>query len=522
MSSSIADTRKKNDDSKRAAIYVRMSTEKQNYSLQHQRVVIDDYALRHGLSIERTYADSGKSGLRIEGRAGLQSLLDIVSSGDADFSTILVYDVSRWGRFQDADESAYYEFICRRAGINVVYCAELFADDESPMAAILKSLKRLMASEYSRELSAKVFAAQSNFILMGFKQGGLAGYGLRRLSLDQAGQPRFMLRSGERKFSQTDRVVLVPGPEDETLVVHAIYDWYTRLKLGDKRISDMLNAAGILSELGRPWTKTMVRSVLTNEKYAGHAVYNRNSYKLRKRPVKNPPNMWIRKDDAYVSLISGQCFKEAQAERAERHKRYKDEELLGMLREIHTKHGRISALLINQRAPAPTAQTFKYHFGTLANAYALAGVATPEHFSYVESRRILRAIRVDLVDQVTRLAIRAGGTAVLTERKDRLLVNGHLIVQVMAVRCQQEGRTHLRRWRLRLSLTEGAHFTIAAQMHHLNREVQSYYLFPAIDHQGKWLPLPARFDTQTSLARCRYTTLEEIFTLQNRSDSDVF
>ncbi|MEO6246527.1 MAG: hypothetical protein ABIQ12_13930 [Opitutaceae bacterium] len=27
------------------------------------------------------------------------------------------YDVSRWGRFQDADESGYYEYICKRAGI---------------------------------------------------------------------------------------------------------------------------------------------------------------------------------------------------------------------------------------------------------------------------------------------------------------------------------------------------------------------------------------------------------------------
>lgn len=56
------------------------------------------------------------------------------------------------GKFQAADENAYYEFLCRRAEIDVVYCAEPFADDDSPMAAILKSLKRLMASEYSSEL----------------------------------------------------------------------------------------------------------------------------------------------------------------------------------------------------------------------------------------------------------------------------------------------------------------------------------------------------------------------------------
>jgi len=75
------------------------------------------------MTIVRTYADSGKSGLRIDGREALQRLIREVESGQADFSAILVYDVSRWGRFQDADESAYYEYICRRAGISVHYCA---------------------------------------------------------------------------------------------------------------------------------------------------------------------------------------------------------------------------------------------------------------------------------------------------------------------------------------------------------------------------------------------------------------
>ena len=50
-----------------------------------------------------------------------------VESGRADFTDILVYDVSRWGRSQDADESAYYEYIGKRANIRVHYCAAAFA-----------------------------------------------------------------------------------------------------------------------------------------------------------------------------------------------------------------------------------------------------------------------------------------------------------------------------------------------------------------------------------------------------------
>src|SRR5829696_649455 len=103
----------------RAAQYVRMSTDRQRYSIENQAAVIAAFAQMHNLSIVRTYRDEGESGLKLKNRPGLVQLLDDVQSGRADFSQILVYDVSRWGRFQDADESAYYEFICKQAGIKV-------------------------------------------------------------------------------------------------------------------------------------------------------------------------------------------------------------------------------------------------------------------------------------------------------------------------------------------------------------------------------------------------------------------
>ena len=53
-------------------------------------------------------------------------MLRDIQHGETDYQTVLVYDVSRWGRFQDADESAYYELLCRKAGIAVEYCAEQF------------------------------------------------------------------------------------------------------------------------------------------------------------------------------------------------------------------------------------------------------------------------------------------------------------------------------------------------------------------------------------------------------------
>jgi DNA invertase Pin-like site-specific DNA recombinase len=101
----------------RGAEYVRMSTDHQKYSTENQADAIRAYAAQRGIEIVRTYADEGKSGLSLDGRDALKQLIDDVQSGRADFKTILVYDVGRWGRFQDADEGAYYEQLCKRAGI---------------------------------------------------------------------------------------------------------------------------------------------------------------------------------------------------------------------------------------------------------------------------------------------------------------------------------------------------------------------------------------------------------------------
>jgi DNA invertase Pin-like site-specific DNA recombinase len=99
-----------------AVAYVRMSTDHQKYSTENQLDVIRSYAATRGLQILRVFEDSGRSGLRLDGREALQNLMAEVQSGKADFKAILAYDVSRWGRFQDADEGAYHEHVCSRAG----------------------------------------------------------------------------------------------------------------------------------------------------------------------------------------------------------------------------------------------------------------------------------------------------------------------------------------------------------------------------------------------------------------------
>jgi DNA invertase Pin-like site-specific DNA recombinase len=179
--------------------YVRMSTEHQQYSPENQLEVVRQYAASHNMEIVQEYSDHGRSGLNIAGREGLNKLMSDVESKRTDFSALLVYDVSRWGRFQDVDESAYYEYVLKRAGIRVHYCAEQFENDASMSSSVLKTLKRSMAAEYSRELSVKVFSGQCRLIELGFRQGGPAGYGLRRQLIDRDRNPKGPFGPGRAK-----------------------------------------------------------------------------------------------------------------------------------------------------------------------------------------------------------------------------------------------------------------------------------------------------------------------------------
>jgi len=338
---------------RKAAQYVRMSTEHQRYSTENQSDAIGIYAKKRGYQIVTTYSDAGKSGLRIEGRDGLSQLLEDIQAGQTDFRTVLVYDISRWGRFQDADEGAYYEYICKRAGIAVEYCAEQFENDGTPVSTIVKGVKRAMAGEYSRELSQKVFAGQARLIEMGFRQGGPPGYGLRRMLIDEAGHQKGVLVRGEHKSIQTDRITLVPGPDEEIAVVNQIFLSFVDDQQSEAMIAADLNAKGVKTDLGRDWTPSVVRQLLSNEKYIGNNIWNRNSFKLKQHHVRNDPHNWVRSKGAFEAIVDAGLFAAARAIFAARAQRYSDEEMLNGLRDTLATHGYLSGIVINEATALP-------------------------------------------------------------------------------------------------------------------------------------------------------------------------
>lgn len=464
----------------RAAEYVRMSTEHQQYSTENQGDKIREYAAMRGIEIVRTYADEGKSGLNIGGRLSLQKLIKDVEAGPVDFQMILVYDVSRWGRFQDADESAYYEYICRRAGIQVTYCAEQFENDGSPVSTIVKGVKRAMAGEYSRELSAKVFAGQCRLIELGFRQGGPAGFGLRRVLIDQSGSVKSELSRGEHKSLQTDRVILMPGPDAEVATVNQMYRWFIDEGIPESEIATRLNGKGVRTDLDRDWTRATVREVLSNEKYVGNNVYNRISFKLKKHRITNQPDMWIKKEGAFEALVSPEMFYTAQGIIRARAYRFSNDELIDKLRHLYQHRGFLSGLIIDEAEGMPSSAAYIHRFGSLIRAYEAVGFTPDRDYQFLEVNKFLRTLHPEIIRHTEREIASLGGSVVRDPATDLLRINQEFSVSIVLARCQTHDNGR-HRWKVRFDTSLTPDITVAVRLDQPNRAPLDYYLLPRLD-----------------------------------------
>ena len=403
--------------STQVAMYVRMSSDLQKYSIRNQEEAIQEYAAGHVMTVARTYRDQAKSGVRIENRAALKQLLNDVQTGAAPFSAILVYDVSRWGRFQNTDQAAYYDYLCRMHGIEVIYVAEQFANDGSPFAAILKNLKRAMAAEYSRELSIKCKAGQTRLARLGFTMGGSVLFGMRRLVLNEHGEPRVRLAVGERKSIQSDHVVLIPGPDEEIALVRRIFRLFASNAVTVADIVRLLKIEGLKTHHGVDFGRAGVRRILRSEAYIGNNVWGKTSVYLGGPSVDNAPEKWVRRNACFEAVIAKDVFAKVQRRlaRTQLQKTRTREQLLDDLRTTLIAEGKITTRLVADRGGAFRA-VYRKAFGSLLEAYRLVGYVPDPATVTAQRSETLNLTRAMLKTLAAQLA--AQGFDVSTNKRD--------------------------------------------------------------------------------------------------------
>lgn len=465
----------------RAVQYVRMSTDYQRYSIQNQAAAIAAFAQQRNLSIVRTYMDEGCSGLRISGRAGLIELMDDVRSGHADFDHVLVYDVSRWGRFQDVDESAHYEYVCKQNGIKVSYCAEQFDNDGSLLSSIVKNIKRVMAAEYSRELSVKVHAGQCRIASLGFHVGGPLTFGLRRELVSESLQSKGLLEKGERKSLQTDRVRLALGPQKEAAVVRWIFRACVIENKRDAAIARQLNYAEVPNQYGRPWTGGMIRTILRNENYVGNIVYNRSSSLLGEKRANNPVDRWVRSGVVIEPIIDRSYFERAQRIIEDRYTSLSEDDMLKRLRLLLRRKGKLTVNVIDAAADVPSATSYVKHFGSLRKAFALIGYRLSRDYDWVDSRDHWTEVLVAHAEKIA--AALGGANHVKVEQVDvrraSVAMSGRAQLHFLVVRQIKKKRpNHAPVWRMyRTRVRRGV--LILLRLNETNSTIADFLVVPA-------------------------------------------
>jgi DNA invertase Pin-like site-specific DNA recombinase len=464
------------------AEYLRMSTEDQKYSIPSQQAEIRHYAAEHGFVVCRTYADPGKSGVLIKRRKGLAALLKDVVAGTTNYKAILVYDVSRWGRFQNPDESAHYDFICANAGVPVHYCAEQFSNDGSMQSSLMKAIKRTMAGEFSRELGIKVFDGLKRLVLDGFHAGANAPYGLERMLISPTGRKKGILKRGERKNLKTDRVVLVRGKRSELECIRRIFDLCANGHKNCPQIAANLNSKH-LTYRNKPWDCERVFQILRRQQYLGLNVWARRDLRKHTTSSLRPRALWVTSKAPFKPIIDQGTFDRAQRILAGHKVSYTSEALLGKLKRVLARKGRLSSNIIDSSRAGGYSSTYIKRFGSLLKVYEQVGFKpAASRYAMSEHARCNRALRKNVLREIQELfPVEVRIVRSRREQKEVIEVDRRLRVSVLVCgKSHRPGKGGRCPWLLRLSRRDRQNIALICILGPQWNDIVSYHLVQPI------------------------------------------
>jgi DNA invertase Pin-like site-specific DNA recombinase len=459
-----------------AAQYLRMSTEEQQYSLENQAAAISEFARAGGFMIVKTYSDAAKSGLTLARRNGLRQLLSDVTSGHCEYRAILVYDVSRWGRFQDADESAHYEFLCKAGGVSVHYCAETFKNDGTLESTLMKALKRSMAGEFSRELGIRVHTGKRAIAAAGFSVGGRAPFGFRRKILSSDGSRCQILEAGERKYVRNERLTFVHGPAHEVACVREIFGNVNQERMTAREIARNLNSSGITLR-GRRWTQELVRYIVTNPEYAGFSTWGRSSQRLGMPRANVSAQLWVLAPDSFPPIISRVDFETAQRLLHVESGRvfWTIKRVVDAAATIFRINGKLTLRLFDTTPGSPASSVVR-QLG-FPNICAAIGYRLPQRF-YRASIGIKNALRIHL-EVAKQIAQRfPSEISILPGPWPRLVLDHSINVSLLVCRRLDIGENL--RWRIGPRRRDKDLITVVCLLDSSNRRLARIFIFPSI------------------------------------------
>jgi site-specific DNA recombinase len=281
-----------NTETKRAAIYARVSSERQaekDLSIPAQIKALKKFALERNWDIVAEYVDEAESA-RTANRPAFKEMIAAAKKKVKPFDIILVWKLSRFAR--NREDSILYKSLLRKRGISVISINEQV--DESPAGHLLEGIIEVIDEFYSINLSQDTIRGMKENISRGFYNGGLAPLGYKRIKV---------------KVGMGEKTKLAIE-ENEGQIVQRIF----RMALqgnGGKEIAKALNAEGIRTRLGKHFSTTSINHILRNEVYTGALIWRLNGSNYTNSAKKELVEV-IRIPNSHDSLVSKDDFDQVQ------------------------------------------------------------------------------------------------------------------------------------------------------------------------------------------------------------------
>lgn len=290
----------------KAGLYARLSHEKEENiergTIETQMELMKNYVKDHeDIVIEEEYYDASFTGTNFE-RPDFKRMLEDAKTGR--INCIIVKDLSRLGR-NYVEMGNYIERVFPFLNVRFIAVTDDF-DSFRPGTDLMMPLKNIVNEFYAKDISKKVSTAHRRKWTTDEYMCGFAPYGY--------------LKSKTEK----NRIVV-----DEATAgnVRLIYKLFLDGK-GYTPIAKYLNEQGIMSPLmylkslgyqqnvrtNGVWTKTTVKSILTNQAYIGSAVHGKVVIeKYNNIPLHaTDPSEWVVVENTHEPLIGKKTFEKVQ------------------------------------------------------------------------------------------------------------------------------------------------------------------------------------------------------------------
>ena len=294
----------------RAAIYARMSTDKQSADSPADQIArCREFAAAQGWHVAESLVteDAGVSGASRHNRPKLLDLMARI----AEWDVLLCWEFSRLAR--SSEDLGWI-----RNRLHVMKKTAFEATTGLDVFNVGSKVMGVLAEEYLVKLRADTHRGLRGRAERGLAAGGTP-YGYRTEEI-----PSGKVDPHGRSIPAGYRIVV---HEEESAVVREIFESYASGE-GLRTIAHRLNAEGVPSPRAKGWSSSAVQAMLQNSIYRGEYVWNRSEWIKdhdtgRRRRYERPESEWVRQLQPELAIVSSALWDQAREAAAAKQSTYR-------------------------------------------------------------------------------------------------------------------------------------------------------------------------------------------------------